>query len=86
MRYLPVVIDQLISEVPSEEERLICKLKSVRQSASCSAPENMYLWWNRVSDILGDCFGEKPTEEWQFKLASIWTTKSIDEIKSWCTK
>jgi hypothetical protein len=80
-RNLENVIEDTIKEIPESECNLICSLKSKQESVSLSAPELMYIWWQEVHDCLMYDIGEKPTEEWQYKVLSIFSTKTIEELK-----
>jgi len=41
----------------------------------------MSMWWNEVHETLWCFIPEKPSEEWQFKILSIFSTKSVEELK-----
>jgi hypothetical protein len=65
-RHLPDVIAQLLAQIPETEatKRLRTRLESVRQSAAFTPPENMWIKWRTVGEILLDEIGLSPTEPW----------------------
>jgi len=80
-RNLVNIIQQMIDEIPITEQDFINSLKDNQNSVSYAAPELMSMWWNEVVDTLWDFIPETPTEEWQFKVLSIFSTKTVDELK-----
>ena len=82
MRDLTNVINKIIEIVPKSEEDIVLTLEDIKGSISFSAPELMYMWWEETHDALIDCISENPTEDWEYQAWSIFTTKSIKELKN----
>ena len=81
-RNLHNVIENMIREIPEiEGGGLILSLKSKQESVRFSAPELMYVWWEEVHSCLMYYFGEKPSEEWEYKVLSIFSTRTVEELK-----
>lgn len=80
-RNLMSVIDEILMNMPDTETKFKYQLKDNKSSVSCAAPELMGFWWNNVYETLLDNIPNKPTEEWQYKILSIFSTKSIKELK-----
>lgn len=80
MRNLIEVIDQMITQIPSDEQLLINELYSNRESAEFSSPETMGLRWENTAEAL-EGLGEPPggeppwNEEWKNKVYDIWMGK-----------
>jgi hypothetical protein len=81
-RDLKNVIENMMTEVPENEFDLICSLKSKQESVKFSAPELMDMWWQEVYDCLMYYIGENPKEEWEYKVLSVFSTKSVQELKA----
>lgn len=81
MRNLVTVLNEIIEVIPKENDEMINHLKHLRESASYSAPEVMYMWWNLVHESLLDYISDIPKEEWEWKVFSIFSTKSVEELK-----
>lgn len=87
MRDLVEVLDQMIAVIPQEErdtdqeaEDLVNDLRNIQNSATYAAPELMRMWWEEASFILSGAFTE-PTKDWHFEMISIFTTKTVEELK-----
>lgn len=80
-RNLEDVIEEMIKEIPSSEQRFINQLKDNQTSVNFSAPELLGMWWDEVHGTLCSHIPEIPNEEWQFKVLSIFSTKSVEELK-----
>lgn len=93
MRKLIDVIDEMLSVIPKNEISLIVFLEDVKESQRVRAPEDMTGWWE-ISEELDRMLYKydklpktlrrisKPLltpPEWQLKLSSIFTTKSLEE-------
>lgn len=70
MRYLDVVIKDMIGVIPSDQVVLIRKLKDVLDSSTYAAPEIMGDVWRKTMAILIDEIGET-REEWERTVAKI---------------
>lgn len=81
MRDLSKVISDILEVIPKPEEDLIISLCKIRESVRYSAPELINMWWNETHSVLIDCITENPTQDWEYKVWSIFTTKSVDELK-----
>jgi len=73
------VISNMIKEIPIEKIDLIDALKLNYDDAQYKAPEEN-IQWNRTMQTLQTHIS-KPTEEWEFKVLNIFTTKPIEELK-----
>ncbi|NFI09709.1 cell division protein [Clostridium botulinum] len=83
MRKLENVIEEVISV--SENKDFNNELLNIKNSISLTAPELMSTRWNQVHEIMLDytiANNEKPQYDWQYEVISIFSTKSIDELKS----
>lgn len=73
MRYLPDVIKEMLSEIPSDKESLIASLEDIMDSASYAPPEGAGLWWRQGAAVLMEELGaEPPMSGWQGKVVDIW--------------
>ena len=80
MRSLIKVIDEMLAVIPSKETYLINSLKDIQESQYYRAPEDM-LGWQCVSEELQGLNLNLRSPEWKFKICSIFSTMTIDEIK-----
>jgi hypothetical protein len=71
-RNLHDVIDKILPHIPKEEESLIGELLSAKQSSLVSAPEAVYIHWQRVADTFAGRFGTPPKSGWGFDIMKIW--------------
>jgi hypothetical protein len=71
MRELNEVIEQILAEVPSDQEALVARLKSVHSSAMTAAPEMMPMWWRETAQLLSENL-PMLEKEWQNKVYEIW--------------
>lgn len=82
MRNLINVIDDMLDVVPKHNTELIEELERIKHDQIYrTAPESM-VRWEEVSYVLMD-YIPIPKEEWEFKVLSIWSTKSIEELKEY---
>ena len=80
-RKLTDVIDEILEIIPEQETDFINQLKDIHASVSCAPPELFGTWWSETYETLWSNIPPKPTEYWQYKVLSIFSTKSVDEIK-----
>lgn len=80
MRNIQVVIKEMINEIPNKEKNFIYSLERISNDSLYKAPEDNSSW-TLVSQLLNSIILGEPND-WQFKVLSIFTTKSIDELKS----
>ncbi|WP_407301643.1 cell division protein [Clostridium botulinum] len=83
MRKLENVIEEMIRV--SEDKDFNNKLLKIKNSIGLTAPELMSMRWNQVHEIMLDYTitnNEKPQYDWQYEIISIFSTKSIDKLKS----
>lgn len=73
------VILEMIKEIPEEKTEFIKKLQWNYEDAWYKAPEET-LQWERTMQTLQK-FIEKPVEDWEFKVLSIFTTKNVEDLK-----
>ena len=69
----------MLEKVPTEKTDFIKDLKWNYEDASYKAPEET-LQWERTMNTLQKHI-PIPKEEWEYDVLSIFTTKSIDELK-----
>lgn len=82
MRNLVDVINEMVESIPESETDLIEELERIKSDQiQWTAPENM-VRWEEVSYALQDyLYNPQPTKEWEYVVLSIWSTKSVEEIK-----
>lgn len=73
------VILEIKSKIPEEEKSFLSDLELNFEDASYKAPEQK-IQWVRLSDTLQKHI-PNPKEDWHFEVLSIFTTKSINELK-----
>ena len=73
------VIRQMMEKIPSEKTEFITDLEWNLEDAKYKAPEQK-LQWFRTHDTLVKHI-PLPKEEWEFEVLSIFTTKSVEELK-----
>lgn len=84
MRDLVYVIDEMLNVIPEKEKDFIRQLKRIQRDTYITAPENM-VRWEEVSYALQDyLYNPVPTKEWQYEILSIWSTRSIEDVKADC--
>lgn len=81
-RSIYTVIDQLKAVVPPGEDALIGRLDKVASDAVYRAPEAVYLSWELLGEALHYDMAAIPTEDWHFEVYSIFSTRSIEDIKA----
>jgi len=74
------VIKEMLSKVPEDKTELIKDLEWNHEDASYKAPEET-LQWHRTTETLMKHI-PNPTEDWEWEVLSIFTTKSIEDLKS----
>lgn len=73
------VIEQMLQHVPEANVDFIRDLKWCQNDAFYKAPEET-IQWERTMNFLQKHI-PKPISDWEFEVLSIFTTKSIDELK-----
>tara|TARA_R110000822_G_scaffold25937_14_gene78494 strand:+ start:439 stop:762 length:324 start_codon:yes stop_codon:yes gene_type:complete len=75
------VITQMLTKIPKSKDttELIEALEWNRDDASYKAPEET-LQWQRTTQTLMKYIPD-PSEDWQFEVLSIFTTRTVDEVK-----
>ncbi len=73
------VISQMLAFIPDDQTELISALKWNYEDSIYKAPEET-LQWNRTMQTLQK-YIPKPIEEWHFDVLSIFTTKTVEELK-----
>lgn len=79
-RNLITLIDEMIKEIPAKEECLINSLRDIQDSQRYRAPEDM-LGWQCVSQELQALDLNPRSPMWKFKICSIFSTMSVEQIK-----
>lgn len=73
------VIERMLGHVPADNTRLIDALKWHLEDSMYKAPEETIQWERTMSTL--QKFIPNPSEDWHFNVLSIFTTKSIEELK-----
>lgn len=80
MRNLKDVINEMLNVIPEDEINLIDALKDIRNNQIYRAPEDT-VGWELVSEELELIDLDLDSEYWKFKIFSIFSTISIEDIK-----
>jgi hypothetical protein len=80
MRNIRVVIGKMIEAIPETEGAFIKRLHKLADDSVYQPPESN-LYWFKLQDCLVHYMGIMPTEDWQWQVCSIFSTKSIEELK-----
>ena len=72
--------DVMLDVIPNTEGYLIAILKSIRNDQIYRAPEDT-VGWELVSEELQSIPLNSNSEYWKFKIFSIFSTMSIEDIK-----
>ena len=78
-RLCHVVIEQMLKHVPEEQVEFIAALKWNQEDSSYKAPEEN-IQWERTMFTLQE-YIPAPIQDWEYQVLSIFTTRSIDELK-----
>lgn len=73
------VIKQMLDKIPTDKEEFIKDLEWNFNDASYKAPEEVIQWVRTMETLMKHI--PNPTENWEFEVLSIFTTRSIDELK-----
>ena len=73
------VIDQMLDKIPEDKVEFINDLKKDWESSVYKAPEET-IQWVETQLTLQKHIGQ-PTEDWHYEVLSIFTTKSVSELK-----
>lgn len=82
MRNLIKLIDEMLAEIPSKEKHLIESLKDIQDSQRYRGPEDM-LGWAMVSKELQNLNLKPESENWKYKICSIFYTMAVEKIKEY---
>lgn len=80
-RKLEDVVKQIKDLIPLYHIDFHNRLTSVQTSLLYCPPEQIYLWWKEVMDILQTQLPPPLMEEWQFEVISIFMIKPVELIK-----
>ena len=81
MRNIRVVISKMIDVIPETQGDFIKRLLKIAGDSVYQPPEST-VYWTKLSDCLTQYMGiQIPTEEWQWQVCSIMTTKTVAELK-----
>lgn len=69
-----------MEKIPSEKTELLKDLNWNFDDAIYKAPEETLQWERTMGTLMKHI--PKPTEEWEFEVLSIFTTKSIEQLKA----
>jgi hypothetical protein len=73
------VIINMIDKIPDTKRSFIKDLKWNYEDASYKAPEENIQWIRTQKTLLKHI--PVPKEDWEFEVLSIFTTKSVEELK-----
>lgn len=73
------VIQRMLLHVPENETEFIKDLKWNLDDSIFKAPEDTIQWERTMKTLIKHI--PSPKEEWHFKVLSIFTTKSIEQLK-----
>ncbi|MEE9529000.1 MAG: hypothetical protein V3V88_02990 [Dehalococcoidia bacterium] len=76
-RNIGEVIDSMLEHIP-EEHCLRDGMARVMLNAQYCAPEDFQRLWVEAAEYMHSCFGEKPSEEWQWKVCEIFAAKKLE--------
>lgn len=74
------VIRKMIEKIPEEHLEFIKALQWNYEDASYKAPEET-LQWTRTMQTLQEHI-PNPQQDWEYEILSIFTTKSVDQLKA----
>lgn len=75
------VIRKMLEVLPEDQGAFRLDLEWNLEDAAYKAPEQKIQWARTHSTLVKHIPGP-PTEKWQFELLSIFTTKSVEELKA----
>lgn len=75
------VIQKMLNEIPKDKIDFIKDLSWNLNDAYYKAPEEV-IQWERTQETLIKHI-PKPTEDWEYEILSIWSTKPVGEIKNY---
>lgn len=81
MRNCCEVINEMIAFIPSDKTDFIDDLQWNYEDASYKVPEETLQWRRTMSTLIKHIPHAK--EDWEFEVLSIFTTKSIDDVKTY---
>ena len=83
MRNIMEVIDSVKQEVPEDKGSFHEKLDWLKNDASYKAPEQMHEVWDKFASIIRRFITMPPTQDWHFKVLSIFSTKPEEELRKY---
>jgi hypothetical protein len=69
----------MIKQIPEDKKEFIKDLQWNCEDAFYKAPEQSIQWYRTQQTLIKHI--PKPEEEWEFNVLSIFTTKSIEDLK-----
>jgi len=79
MRNCCQVIHQMMEKIPTDKIDFIKDLQWNYEDASFKAPEETLQWYRTQSTLIKHI--PQPKEDWEFEVLSIFTTKSVEDIR-----
>jgi len=79
-RWCHYVIDDMLEHIPVIKTELIRDLKWNREDSMYKAPEETLQWQRTMNTLIKHI--PKPIENWHFKVLSIFTTRSEEELRN----
>jgi len=74
------VIAKMIEKIPADKIEFIKALEWNKEDAAYKAPEETLQWERTMSTLQKHI--PTPCEDWEFEVLSIFTTRSIEELKT----
>ena len=74
------IILKMLEKIPTEKKEFIKDLNWNLQDAAYKAPEDTIQWERTMRTLMKHI--PNPVEEWEFEVLSIFTTKSVFELKA----
>jgi len=80
MRNCCQIINQMIEKIPTDKTVFIKDLQWNYEDAAYKAPEETLQWYRTQSTLIKHI--PQPKEDWEFEVLSIFTTKSVEDIRN----
>lgn len=73
------VIASMIEKIPADKEDFLRDLRWNFKDAGYKAPEETLQWQRTQQTLMAHI--PKPSDDWEFEVLSIFTTKSTDDLR-----
>jgi hypothetical protein len=75
------VIINIQLHIPEIEIPFYAALNRIKNESYLKSPETMYLSWVELTNLIASKFKNHPTQEWHFRILSVFSTIPIDRIE-----